>query len=178
MSSAPIVERLTAQEWRTYRDLRLRALADAPDAFGSTLAAERARLDAEWERQLAAAAPSPADLPLVARVGPEAVGLAWARIEDAVPEVAHLFQVWVAPEHRGRGIGQLLLDAAVAWARASGARSMVLNVTRGDTPAVRLYTRAGFRPVGAPEPLRPGSAVTVQSMWLALDGEPALGGDS
>jgi ribosomal protein S18 acetylase RimI-like enzyme len=112
MSSALSVERLTAQEWRTYRDLRLRALADAPDAFGSTLAAERARPDAEWERQLAAAAPSPTDLPLVARVGPEAVGLAWARIQYAEPEVAHLFQVWVAPEHRGRGIGQLLLDWA------------------------------------------------------------------
>jgi GNAT superfamily N-acetyltransferase len=75
----------------------------------------------------------------------------------------------VAPEHRGRGAGQLLLEAVLTWARAAGARDLALDVTRGDTPAVRLYARAGFRPAGDPKPLRAGSPLTVQPMRLALN---------
>jgi GNAT superfamily N-acetyltransferase len=82
--------------------------------------------------------------------------------------VAHLYQVWVAPEHRGRGAARGLLAAAAAWARAAGAHTLALDVTCGDTPAMRLYTRAGCRPAGAPQPLRPGSALRVQPLRLPL----------
>ena len=40
-SSVVVVVRATAQEWRTVREVRLRALSTNPDAFGSTLARER-----------------------------------------------------------------------------------------------------------------------------------------
>jgi GNAT superfamily N-acetyltransferase len=72
-----------------------------------------------------------------------------------------------APEHRARGVGHLLLEAVLTWARA-GAQGVALDVTRSDNPAVRLYARAGFRPAGDPKPLRAGSALTVQPVWLAL----------
>lgn len=171
MSRSPVVERLAPHEWRTYRDLRLRALGESPDAFGSTLEAERARPDAEWARRLAIGASAELELPLVARLGDAAIGIAWARVLEGAPDVAHLFQVWVAPEHRGRGAGRMLLEAAVTWARAIGAHHLALDVTCGDTAAVRLYTRAGFRVVGEPEPLRPGSPVMVQPMQLPLGAE-------
>lgn len=86
--------------------------------------------------------------------------------------MAQLFQVWVAPEHRGRGVGQMLLDAVVGWARAAGAHAVALDVTCGDTPAARLYLRAGFRSAGDPTPLREGSRLLVQPMRLVL-GEAA-----
>ena len=173
MTGRAIVARFLPHEWRTYRDLRLRALVESPDAFGSTFEAERTRPDDDWSRRMEAAAHDPTELPLVARVGGEAIGLAWARILEGEPDVAHLFQVWVAPEHRGCGVGQRLLDAVLAWARASGVRAVALDVTRGDTPAVRLYTRAGFQPVGDPQPLRAGSSITVQPMRLELGDRPA-----
>jgi ribosomal protein S18 acetylase RimI-like enzyme len=162
------IRRFAPDEWRLYRDLRLRALAESPDAFGSTLERERERADADWAERLDAGARSAAEAPLVAERGGEAVGLAWARLEDGAPGVAHLYQVWVAPEHRGHGAARGLLAEAVAWARAAGAHTLALDVTCGDTPAMRLYTRAGCQPAGEPQPLRPGSALRVQPLRLPL----------
>ncbi len=156
------------QEWDTYRGLRLRALADSPDAFGSTLADEQDRPDAEWSRRLASGADSRVNLPLVAEVHGEPIGLAWGRIDTSDPEVAALYQMWVAPNHRGLGAGQMLLEAVIAWARARNASYMDLGVTCGDRPARRLYERAGFKPMGEPQPLRPGSTLLVQPMRLIL----------
>jgi 8-oxo-dGTP pyrophosphatase MutT (NUDIX family)/ribosomal protein S18 acetylase RimI-like enzyme len=168
-SAPPSVRRFAPGEWRTYRGLRLRALADAPDAFASTLDAEQSRPDADWSDRLASGAASPSDLPLVAELGAEAVGLAWARVDSVDPEVVHVHQMWVAPTARGAGAGRKLLDAAIAWAAGAGARRVRLSVTRGNTAAARLYERAGFTPRGAPEPLRPGSTRTVQPLELELN---------
>ena len=168
VTETPIVRRFSAGEWRVYRDLRLRALGDSPDAFGSTLAEEAGRLDAEWARRLASGADSETNLPVVAEVQGEPIGLAWGRIDTSAPDVAVLYQMWVAPTHRGRGVGQKLLEAVIAWATAQNASFLDLGVTCGDSPARRLYERAGFKPIGAPGPLRPGSTLLAQSMRLEL----------
>jgi ribosomal protein S18 acetylase RimI-like enzyme len=165
---ATVLWRLAPHEWPAYRDLRLRALADAPDAFGSTFAREAARSDDEWRERLATGAGSPSHLPLVAIVDDAFVGLAWGRLDEQQPEIAYLFQVWVAPEVRGRGVGRLLVDAVIAWARTAGALVLRLGVACGDTAAVRLYRRAGFVDDGSPQPLRPGSEVKSQPMVLDL----------
>jgi GNAT superfamily N-acetyltransferase len=170
MTDAPTIRAFTADEWRVYRDLRLRALADSPDAFGSTLAEEEGRLDAEWSRRLASGADARWNLPLVAEVRGEPIGLAWGRIETSAPDVAALYQMWVAPSHRGLGAGHMLLEAVIAWARAQNAAYLDLGVTCGNSPARRLYERAGFKPMGEPQPLRPGSQLWGQPMRLALRG--------
>src|SRR5215212_5773953 len=87
-----------SHEWRLYRELRLNALRDAADAFGSTLAREEAFPDQEWIRRLAVGAASSLDLPLVAEESGRAVGLAWVRIDAADLGTATLYQVWVHPE--------------------------------------------------------------------------------
>ena len=165
---ATVLRRFDPDEWPLYRHLRLRALSDSPDAFGSTFAREAARSDDEWRERLATGAASHGDLPLVAIVDDEPAGLAWGRLDERQPEIAHLFQVWVAPEFRGRGVGRLLVDAVIAWARTTGARILRLGVTCGDTAAVRLYRRAGFVDDGPPQPLRPGSEAKSQPMVLDL----------
>ena len=168
MSDAPTIRTFTADEWRVYRDLRLRALADSPAAFGSTLAAEEGRGDAEWSSRLAAGANARWNLPLVAEVRGEPIGLAWGRIETSDPDVAALYQMWVVPTHRGLGVGQMLLEAVIVWARARNASYLALGVTCGESPARRLYERAGFKVMGEPQPLRLGSPLLGQPMRLAL----------
>ena len=72
------------------------------------------------------------------------VGLMRARHAKA----AHRMQVWgmyVAPEHRSRGLGGQLLEAAIAHARAlQDVEWIDLSVTSVADAARRLYERAGF----------------------------------
>ena len=157
-----------SHEWKSYRALRLEALRDAPHAFGSTLAREEAFTEQEWIARLANGVASSLDLPLVAESDGRAVGLAWARITAEHPDTATLYQFWVHPEFRGRGVGRLLVKAAIDWARQSKATEMMLSVALGPGSAIGFYRRVGFEVVGERGPLRPESDALQQGMRRAL----------
>lgn len=57
----------------------------------------------------------------------------------------YLAELYVRPEHRGRGIGRSLLEAAVAYARQRGADYMDLGTSEDDLAARHLYAQSGFR---------------------------------
>ena len=161
---------LTPTLWELYRDLRLSSLLDSPDAFGSTHALEAARLPEVWQSRLAAATTSGLDLPLLARAGELPAGLCWAKRDAANLSVVNLYQMWVAPQFRGAGIGGALLERCIDWSRSIGAAEVRLGVTLADSSAYRLYVRHGFLPVGAPEPLREGVDLLAQNMSLRVAG--------
>jgi ribosomal protein S18 acetylase RimI-like enzyme len=52
----------------------------------------------------------------------------------------------VAPAHRGRGIGTLLLSALESELRVIGVDDLILGVLPGNEAAIRLYARRGYRP--------------------------------
>jgi GNAT superfamily N-acetyltransferase len=157
-----------SSEWQTYKKLRLRALEDSPNAFSRTLAEEKDRSDHVWIKRLEDGATLIWDLPLIAEVEGSPAGLAWGRIEEATPGAAQLYQVWVAPEYRGLGVGRMLLEAVITWAKARKVKYLELGVTQGDSPAMQLYVQAGFKPTGFDEALRPGSELVCQKMRLDL----------
>lgn len=169
----PHIRRLGADEWRGYRAVRLAALADSPDAFGRTLDFETARPDDEWESRVALAADSGLDLPLVLDAGGHLAGLVWGKIFPEAPDTAHLFQMWIAPEWRGRGFGAEMVTRIVEWAASTGALRLVLGVTAGNSPAFRLYSRAGFVSTGEVMPLRPNSSLSCETMSLELPRSPS-----
>jgi hypothetical protein len=51
-----LVRKILSHEWQEYRNIRLAALSDAPEAFGSTLEAELNRNEEEWRARAGAAA--------------------------------------------------------------------------------------------------------------------------
>ena len=160
------VRPVLAHEWPMYRALRLRALQEAPDAFGSSFANEAMRSDAAWAQRILAATTSGKDCPLFACHGKQVCGLIWCKLSADQPSQADLYQMWVTPEARGRGAGRALLEAAVDWARKKGCRELHLGVTAADSPALRLYQSHGFRALGPLQPLREGSPLMVQAMVL------------
>lgn len=112
---------------------------------------------------------------LVAVDGGHIVGrLSLAR--DPHPASAHVADLgmMVAAGHRRRGIGRMLLDAAVAWARRAGVTKLELHVFPWNEPAIRLYERFGFEREGLRRGhyLRDGVAVDALLMAYHLPAEP------
>ena len=57
---------------------------------------------------------------------------------------AHLTTIGVAPEHRRRGVAELLLAHIEGVLSAKGVSTIVLEVRVQNTPAQKLYTRNGY----------------------------------
>ncbi len=152
----PAVRRLGAHEADLLREVRLRALRDAPMAFGSTLAREQGYAPERWERWAADSATGERQAIFIAE---PAAGMASGVIDDDDPALAHLYAMWVAPEARGTGAGRALLDAVLAWAADRGAERLTTSVTDGNAAATALYTAAGFSDTGRREPLGHSEAV-------------------
>ena len=132
---------LTPDDWRTFKDLRLTALAEAPYAFGSTLERELALEEGDWRQRLARRAQ------FVVSAGGSSVGTAaGARSQDGTS--ADLISMWVDPAWRGRGVGDLLVRDVLAWAERKRIGEVRLWVTDGNRRAERLYRRHGFVPSG------------------------------
>ncbi|HEX6621721.1 MAG TPA: GNAT family N-acetyltransferase, partial [Solirubrobacteraceae bacterium] len=115
---SPTVRRIDAGEADLLRALRLRALADAPMAFGSTLAREQGYEPEQWERR---AAESAGGGPRAIFIAEPQAGMASGVIDDEDPALAHLYAMWVAPQARGTGAGRALVEAVVGWATERGA---------------------------------------------------------
>ncbi|HYC31157.1 MAG TPA: GNAT family N-acetyltransferase [Gemmatimonadales bacterium] len=60
------------------------------------------------------------------------------------PGTMELAKMAVSEEARGRGYGDLLMEAAIGFAREAGARKLMLVSNRVLTPAIRLYLKHGF----------------------------------
>ena len=168
---SPVVRRIRADEALRLRALRLRALADAPTAFGSTLAREEAFPESVWhERALAGAAGG--DLAtFVAEQDGQWIGLATGLAED--PEDPKLpgpvlSGMFVDGAARRRGVGVALVEAVSEWARQRGAAGLSLWVISGNQPGIALYTRCGFRLTGETKSLDRTPTQTELRMARAL----------
>ena len=139
MTDVEIV-RIGPDEWETFRELRLRALRDAPAAFGSRYEQWVSAPEARWRDRLTGV-----PLNLVARRGDELLGMA-SGVLDGEGE-AELISMWVDPEARGSAVFQALVDTVVEWATAAG-RSTYLMVRSDNARAIAAYTRAGFVDLG------------------------------
>jgi GNAT superfamily N-acetyltransferase len=158
------VRRLLPDEWARLREIRLRALADAPDAFGSTLADEAAKGDDAWREW----ASKEDRVVVVAERGGRLIGMASGGRGRVRHGAAGLYAMWVEPDARGGGIAAWLVAAVEAWAREAGYPRIGLGVTTTNAGAIRFYERLGYADTGARRPLRAGSTLIAQSMVKAL----------
>jgi GNAT superfamily N-acetyltransferase len=147
------IRRINPAEGPDLKALRLAALSDAPSAFGSTLAEEVERTDAEWSDRALSASAGTERITLVARLDEQVVGIAGGYRQEIQSTEVNLVSMWTAPEVRRTGVGRLLVGAVIDWARETGASSVGLWVTRGNAPAQLLYGSMGFRETGEYQPL-------------------------
>jgi ribosomal protein S18 acetylase RimI-like enzyme len=157
--SEPLIRRIRADEWRELKEIRLRALADAPEAFGTTLAEALAQTDDYWQQRAISSALADSSYLVVATEGERWLRLAGGIFDDAKFGLAQLISVWVDPNVRRAGLATKLVETVADWARARGATTMHLWVTETNDPARKLYRRLGFDETGESEPVRPGSSL-------------------
>lgn len=138
------IERLAASDWARLRAVRLRALADAPDAFGTTLAQDEGRPLEEWAARLA----DQQGATFAASADGADIGVVTGHTLAADGNFAGLFGMWVAPSHRRLGVAGALVDAVVGWARDRRCSRLLLDVADANSGAVALYEKKGFRPTG------------------------------
>jgi GNAT superfamily N-acetyltransferase len=146
------VRRLARDDWELYRDLRFAALSDAPSSFRSTLAREQEFTEAVWRERLHANCTAVA----FRRDGSgpeEPVGLVGGYVGD---HGAELVSMWVAPQARGSGAADALVQEVCAWATEDGHLTLALWVVESNAVAERVYARNGFIRSGRVQPVRDG----------------------
>jgi len=136
---------LKPEDWPVWRKLRQSALAEAPDAFGSTLVEWTGVRDTEqrWLERLR-------DVPvnLVLALDGEPAGMVSITAPNADGAV-ELISMWVAPEARGRGGGDQAVRQAITIAALRFPNcAMRLSVKTINRHAIALYQRHGFVDAG------------------------------
>lgn len=163
------IRRLEAHEQALFKELRLRALADAPDAFGETHADALARPDSYWANLTHSVTDPRRHVMFVAEDGPAPVGLVFGLRDADRADGGRLGGMWVAPEARARGVGRALSEAVIDWARSQGFTRLALWVTASSPPAVTLYERQGFVATGRRNVLPSNPKLETLEMERALE---------
>lgn len=66
--------------------------------------------------------------------------------------VYELAKMAVSPEARGRGYGDVLMEAAIDFCRSAGGQTLMLLSNSKLEPALRLYAKHGFRHLPVDDP--------------------------
>jgi ribosomal protein S18 acetylase RimI-like enzyme len=142
------IRRLTPHDWRLFRQVRLAALAESPEAFGSSLAREQAYAEQQWRDWMR----PDRGLKSVAMAGGAPVGVVGAWLPPDRGGAVELFSMWVSPTARRRGVGAALVAEVLDWAGGQRHRAVELWVVEDNDTARRLYGSFGFQPTGETQP--------------------------
>lgn len=144
------VRKLVEDDWKTLREVRLRALLESPGSFYTTYEKADGQGEDGWREGLRAAD----RVTLLAEVDDRGVGMivgAPAGEDEQVDDAALMLAMWVEPESRGQGVADDLTTALIEWSRAQGYATLVLWVYGAAPRAAAFYRRAGFVPTGRVE---------------------------
>lgn len=153
-----------SEDWECVRLVRLRALADAPSAYGSRLEEEQDRPESFWRERLERRGAAT----FLALDGDETVGLVRVFIAPKGGTSSELVSMWVAPQARVQGVGRQLIAAVIEWAQHHDSTSVSLWVTETNAPARALYESCGFVASGERQPLPSNPSLNEVAMRLVL----------
>ena len=140
-----VIRKLGEPDWKLFADLRLRALRSDPAVFGSTFEAEQAQTDDEWKA--AVSDESSAIFGLFCDAAPIGVSAISVYRQDPTGMTAILWGTWIEPEHRGKGLSEMLYRARLEWASEQRSLARVIVSHRESNLASRKSNQKfGFSP--------------------------------
>jgi ribosomal protein S18 acetylase RimI-like enzyme len=166
------IHRVTPDDWRSHRDLRLEMLQAAPEAF-YTQYADVADFDEDtWRERLAT------QCHFQARLDGDPVGSVGIWDDPETPaDASTLVAMYVVPRARGAAVGERLVQAVLEEAARRGRSRVVLEVTETNLPARRLYERMGFVLDGTRKPLPHTPGLNELGMERVLETHLLTSGD-
>ena len=167
------IHRITPDDWRSHRDLRLEMLQTAPEAFYTRYADVVGFDEDTWRERIAT------QCHFQARLDGDPVGSVgiWDNPETPA-DASTLVAMYVAQRARGTGVGESLVQAVLDEAAARGRSRVILEVTETNGPARRLYERMGFVLDGTRKPLPHTPGLDELGMERVLDTQvPTSGRD-
>jgi ribosomal protein S18 acetylase RimI-like enzyme len=145
MTSQYLVRRLRQNEGELYRKIRLASLADSPAALETTLESALQRTLKSWTEQANNTTSGCQRNTMLGFYEDLPVGLAALYQDRDVADVAHLIQVWVHPDHRGKELATGLMSQLFLWAKNCGYRKIIAEVNSENARAINFYQKQGFQ---------------------------------
>ena len=132
---------LPTDEWTRYRDIRLAALLESPNAFCSTFNTEAVFSEEQWKSRM------PRMWFAVGDDSPSLCGMIGLILQSNDTTSAHVVSFWVSPPCRCKGVGKALLRHVQTFHFTSGSplKKICLDVIVTQTEAIGLYHRLDFR---------------------------------
>jgi ribosomal protein S18 acetylase RimI-like enzyme len=148
--SAAVVRRATSADLGSLGRLGALLVQEHHDFDGRRFLAARNRTPDDYATFLGSQLDEPDMVVLVAEKDGGVIGYAYAAVEgydykSLRGPAGVLHDLIVHPEYRGRGVGRLLLDAALSYLQSRGAPRVVLSTAERNTSAQRIFERMGFR---------------------------------
>jgi len=144
LSNGILIRHATPTDVESYRELRLEALKNHPDAFGQDYIEAASNNQEYWENRLQI---HPNENALfLAQENTQLVGMAGVHrnTSQKAKHAAMIWGVYVKPNWRGRHISESLVRSCLDWAKEQGLAIVKLAVVTTNQPAVRCYERCGF----------------------------------
>ena len=169
---------LGRDEWQLYREVRLAALADAPESFVGRYDDEAAREEQFWHERMGRATR------IIAERDGEPVGLVGLGLHDdpddpEAADAAEVFGLWTSPAVRGQRVARGLVSIAAQRAAADGHRLLYYWAISDNASAVGFASSFGFRPTSKRRPVRVAEGESAKdadevAMVLPLAPDPTL----
>jgi phosphinothricin acetyltransferase len=148
---------MTARDWPSVRDIYEAGIATGHATFETTAPS--------WDHRDAAHL---AEHRFVATFDGEVIG--WTAMSPVSDRCVYAgvaeHSVYVHPAHRGRGVGQALLEALIASTEAAGIWTIQTGIFPENTASVELHQRCGFRIVGRRERIGQLNGVWRDTLFL------------
>lgn len=171
MQTKFIALKIKEDEWQKYKKVRLEALKNDPQAFGSSYDRENKKSDNEWKEKLMLSNTADSKKIFVGidndSNGFLAIGAAYA--ENDLGEW-NLIAIYVDPKHRGQGISKILSSEIINTLKARrNVRRLILRVNVNQQAAVNLYRSLGFVIINKEEKQLLGDGNFYDEFEMALD---------
>ena len=144
MADGIIIRRAKPEDVESFRELRLEALKNHPDAFGQNYYDTVEKDNEYWVNKLQI---NPIeDALFFAEKDSQLIGMTGIHRNMAAKakHAAMIWGVYVKPGWRGRHISESLILSCVEWAKGQGVVIIKLAVVTSNTSAIHCYKKCGF----------------------------------